>query len=111
MSKEIVDGEFKYGGIPIDEGHAWSTAQALHSDDLMDVMESIFEKLERAALILELFHPESSPGQFEFILSPLDPLLAVDALLGSFPSPLYLCSSQLRAPKHCLKTPGFSLRA
>ena len=75
MSKEIIDGEFKYGGVPINEGHAWSTAQALHSDDLMDVMETIFEKIERAGLILEQFHPESSTGQFEFILSPMPPVI------------------------------------
>ena len=83
MSKEIIDGAFKYGGIPIDEGHAWSTAQALHSDDLMDVMETIFEKMERAGLILEQFHPESSAGQFEFILSAGTPVLAVDGLLAA----------------------------
>lgn len=83
MSKEIKDGEFKYGAIPIDEGHAWSTARAIHSDHLMDVMEAIFEKLERAGLTLEQFHPESSPGQFEFILGPLTPILAVDALVAA----------------------------
>ena len=83
MSKNIKDGEFEYGGIPIDEGHAWSTAQALHSDHLMDVMETIFERMERAGLILEQFHPESSAGQFEFILAPLSPVLAVDALLAA----------------------------
>lgn len=83
MSKEIKDGEFKYGSIPIDEGHAWSTARALHSDDLMGVIETIFENLERAGLILEQFHPESSAGQFEFILGPLSPVLAVDALVAA----------------------------
>ena len=59
MSKEIKDGEFKYGGLPISEGHAWSTARALHSDKLMDVIELIFAKLERAGLVLEQFHPVS----------------------------------------------------
>ena len=83
MSKEIKDGVFKYGGIPIDEGHAWSTARPLYSDDLMDIVETIFEKLERAGLILEQFHPESSPGQFEFILGPLSPVLAVDGLVAA----------------------------
>ena len=83
MSKEIEDGELKYGSIPITEGHAWSTARALHSDDLMDVIETIFEKLERAGLNLEQFHPESSAGQFEFILSPLSPVFAVDALVAA----------------------------
>lgn len=83
MSREIRDGEFKYGGMPVDEGHAWSTARALHSDDLMDVIESIIEKLERASLTLEQCHPESSAGQFEFILGPLSPVCAVDALLAA----------------------------
>ena len=83
MSKEVKDGEFRYGDTPITEGHAWSTARALHSDDLMDVMEIIFEKMERAGLTLEQFHPESSPGQFEFILGPLAPVLAVDALIAA----------------------------
>ena len=83
MSIEMKDGEFNYGGIPIDEGHAWSTARALHSDSLMDVMETIFEKFERAGLTLEQFHPESSAGQFEFVLGPLSPVLAVDALVAA----------------------------
>ena len=83
MSKEIKDGEIKYGGHPIDEGHAWSSARAIHSDDLMDIMEPIFEKLEHVGLTLEQFHPESSAGQFEFILGPLPPVLAVDALVAA----------------------------
>lgn len=84
MSKEIIGGDIKYGLKPIDEGHAWSTAGALHSDDLMCVMETIFERLERAGLTLEQFHPESSAGQFEFVLSPLSPVFAVDALVVSY---------------------------
>ncbi len=83
MSKEIQNGEIKYGGIPIDEGHAWSTARALHSDDLMGIMETIFEKMERAGLTLEQFHPESTAGQFEFILPPLPPSLAVDTYIAA----------------------------
>ena len=83
MSKEIKDGEFRYGGIPITECHAWSSARALQSDDLMDIVETIFEKLERAGLTLEQFHPESCAGQFEFILAPLSPVSAVDALVAA----------------------------
>lgn len=83
FKKEIKDGEFNYGGMPIDEGHAWSTAAALRSNDLMDVLETIFEKFEKAGLTLEQFHPESSPGQFEFILGPLPPVLAVDGLCAA----------------------------
>lgn len=83
MSKDIRDGGFEYGSIPVTESHAWSSARALHSDDLMGVLETIFENLERAGLILEQFHPETSAGQFEFILGPLSPVLAVDALVAA----------------------------
>ena len=83
MSKEIQNGELKYGSIPVTEGHAYSSARALHSNDLMDLIEAIFEKLERAGLTLEQCHAESSPGQFEFILGPSSPVLAVDALVAA----------------------------
>lgn len=83
MSIESENGEFQYGFSPVSEGHCWSSARALHSDSLMAVIENIFEKLERAGLILEQFHPESSAGQFEFPLGPLPPVLAVDALIAA----------------------------
>ena len=83
MSKALKGGEFQYGADPISEGHAWSSARALHSDNLMGVIETIFEKMDRAGLTLEQFHPESSAGQFEFILGPLPPVLAVYVHFGS----------------------------
>lgn len=84
MSRETVDGAFQYGGTPInDGGHAWSTARALQHDNLMDLLEIIHTKLERAGIELQQFHAESSPGQYEIILDPLPPLTAVDALLAA----------------------------
>ena len=84
MRRTVVDGEFKYGGIPVNEGgHAWSTARALQSGDLMDLLETIVSELERVGIELQQFHPESSPGQYEFVLAPLSPLDAVDALLAA----------------------------
>lgn len=84
MSRKKVDGGFSYRDIPINEGgHSWSNARALQNDDLMDFFEKIFKRLENAGIELQQFHPESSPGQYEFILGPLPPLQAVDTLLAA----------------------------
>ncbi len=84
MSRKKVDGGFSYGDTPVNEGgHSWSNARALQNDDLMDFFEEIFKKLENAGIELQQFHPESSPGQYEFILGPLPPLQAVDTLLAA----------------------------
>lgn len=84
MSRKKVEGGFSYGDLPVNEGgHSWSNARAVQNDDLMDFFEQIFEKLENAGIELQQFHPESSPGQYEFILGPLPPLQAVDTLLAA----------------------------
>ena len=84
MSREKVECGFQYGSIPVNEGgHAWSTAHALRPDYIMDLLEEIVQKLENAGIEIEQFHPESSPGQYEFILPPLPPLLSVDTLIAA----------------------------
>ena len=84
MSTHIVDGEITYGAQPVNQGgQAWSTARALQSDKIMDLIETIHSKLERAGISLQQFHPESSPGQYEFVLGPLPPLQAIDTLLAA----------------------------
>lgn len=84
VSRRKVDGGFSYNDIPVNEGvHSWSNARALQNDNLVDFFEEIFTKLENAGIELEQFHPESSPGQYEFILGPLPPLQAVDTLLAT----------------------------
>ena len=84
IRKQILDGQFEYGGSPINEGgHAWSTARALHNDRIMDLLEAIIAKLEQAGIEVQQFHPESAPGQYEFVLGPLQPLDAVDTLLAA----------------------------
>lgn len=84
MRREVVEGEFQYGCTPINEGgHAWSSARPLQRDDLMELLGTIYNNLERAGIEILQFHPESAPGQFEFVLSPLPPLLAVDTLIAA----------------------------
>lgn len=79
----VVDGQIRYGNEAVSQGHAWSTARALQNDNIMSLLEMIVENLRNASIEVEQFHPESGPGQYEFALSPLPPLLAVDALLSA----------------------------
>lgn len=83
-SPKVVNGAFRYGETPVnDGGHAWSTARALHRDDIMDILETIHTKFEAAGIDLQQMHTESCPGQYEFVLGPLPPLEAVDTLLSA----------------------------
>lgn len=83
MTSSIVDGARVYGKDPVSHGHTWSNASALRNPDIMNVIEEILAKLERSEIDLQQFHPESAPGQYEFVTGPLPPLEAVDALLAT----------------------------
>lgn len=84
ISSDIVDGEFQYGARPINHGgHAWSTARAMHHNSCTETLEEIHYGLDRAGIELEQYHPESSPGQYEFVLGALPPLKAVDTLVAA----------------------------
>ncbi|KAI0106389.1 hypothetical protein GGR51DRAFT_167895 [Nemania sp. FL0031] len=67
------------------DGHNWSMARPLASwgaeGSIGTIIGKILEQLEDANISVEQFHPESAPGQFEIVLSPLAPLLACDTLL------------------------------
>jgi glutamine synthetase len=62
-------------------GHAWSSNRALHGNKMLDMLHQIYDSLAVSGIYLEQWHPESATGQYEFILPPLPPLQAVDALL------------------------------
>lgn len=64
-------------------GHSWSNASALRGIKLMTVVEEIVALLENADIDVVQFHPESAPGQFEFVTGHLEPLQAVDTLLAT----------------------------
>ena len=83
MTSSIVDGARVYGKDPLSHGHAWSNASAMRNPKIMDVIEEIMMKLERSQIDLQQLHPESAPGQYEFVTGPLPPLEAVDALLAT----------------------------
>ena len=75
------DGEPRYATSAASAGHAWNSAQALQGKALLKMINEIYESLSDAGIQLELFHAESSTGQYEFVLPPLPPLEAVDTLL------------------------------
>ena len=81
MKWKVVDGQFHYGKEPLAQGHTWSAAHALHDHIMGSVLEIILNDLSTSGIEVEQFHPESGPGQWEIILSPVPPLQAVDSLL------------------------------
>ena len=81
MSHQIADGHYHYGEKPVSSGHSWSSVRALHHGQIEGFIKSIVRNLAIAGIEIEQFHPDSSAGQWEFILPPLPPLLAVDTLL------------------------------
>jgi len=60
--------------------HSWCT---LTSEDtsILPMIEEIVRKLAFLDATVEKFHAESAPGQWEFVLSPRNPVEAVDMLL------------------------------
>ena len=71
-----------YTGQPVNTGgHNWSSARALQSDRMLNIIEAIVDMFEKTGIELQQFHSESSPGQYEFVLAPLPPLLAIDTLI------------------------------
>lgn len=83
MSWNIENGAHRYGATPVTQAHCWSSSRPLHDEKIMDLVESIVTNLKRSGVDIQQFHVESAPGQFEFVLSPLDPLAAVDTLLAA----------------------------
>lgn len=80
----VVDGEISYPTTnERGYGHSYAFAGALHDDHMMSLIEAILVRCEQAGVLIQHFHPESCPGQFEFILPALRPLAAVDTLIAT----------------------------
>jgi glutamine synthetase len=65
---------------PLTKIHAWSTMTPEQWLQMPFIAE-IITSLEEMGIDIQQFHAESGPGQYEFILPPLPPLLAVDTLI------------------------------
>ncbi|EGE82740.1 glutamine synthetase [Blastomyces gilchristii SLH14081] len=60
--------------------HSWSNLTA-ENVQALQMIEKIVDKLADIDIRVQQFHPESSPGQFEFVLPPSTPLTACDTLI------------------------------
>jgi len=66
--------------IPLTQTHAWSTLtpdQWLQAPFLAEIVTSLSDM----GIEVQQFHSESGQGQYEFVLAPQPPLLAVDSLI------------------------------
>lgn len=79
----VRDGDVTFTQTPTDQGHASFSSRALHDEQLLSLVEAILDQLEASSIPIQQFHPESAPGQYEFILAPLAPLAAVDTLIAA----------------------------
>ncbi|KAL8954384.1 MAG: hypothetical protein Q9183_007152, partial [Haloplaca sp. 2 TL-2023] len=69
-------------GTPhVTQGQCWSSSRALLDSKMMDLLEAIVASLEKSGIDIQQFHAESGPGQYEFVLDPMEPLAAVDTLI------------------------------
>lgn len=80
----VVEGQVVYASSnESGYGHGYSTAAALHDKKIMSIVEAIFDRCALAGIPIQHFHPEATPGQFEFVLPALPPLTAVDTLTAT----------------------------
>ncbi|KAB8532569.1 hypothetical protein FH972_025514 [Carpinus fangiana] len=91
--------------------HSWSSFNPPQHAAL-PLLHAITTHLAAMSLPIEQFHAESAPGQFEFILPPLPPLAAADALLQARQACQHLAHQHgLRATFHPTPLPGTSTAA
>lgn len=68
--------------LPATENHSWSRMTS-DTRKMIPLLEEIHRKLASVGIDLQQFHAESAPGQFEFVLPPKTPLVAVDTLYAA----------------------------
>lgn len=82
----------KYRPLRSSDGHAWSMARSVADwgsssggeetpGSFATAMDEVIDALDAADIEVEMFHPESAPGQFELVLAARPPLEACDSLL------------------------------
>ncbi|PWY75295.1 FluG family protein [Aspergillus sclerotioniger CBS 115572] len=76
--RTLPDGLMQYETINRD--HSWCS---MTRDDelLLTLLEEATLALQQSGIMVQQFHAELGPGQWEFVLPPISPLKAVDTLL------------------------------
>ncbi|KAK6005439.1 hypothetical protein QM012_007081 [Aureobasidium pullulans] len=75
--KQNTEGEYS----PWTTNHAWGTFTPEQFGVALPVLAEIAEELTNIGIDVQQFHSESGPGQYEFVLSPLPVVEAIDTLL------------------------------
>jgi glutamine synthetase len=74
----------KYRAVGND-GHGWAMSRAMadagREGSFNSAVDEIVDALDEAGILIEQFHAESAPGQYEIVLPALPPMSACDALL------------------------------
>lgn len=92
---------------PLDTDHAWSTLTDRQYVETSPLMLRITQALENMGIHVMQTHSESGAGQYEFVLSPMPPLEAVDSLVQARQTIAQIAAlHDLRATCHPLPFPG-----
>ncbi|KAF4556118.1 Glutamine synthetase-like protein 2 [Elsinoe fawcettii] len=96
-STDDSGAESRYTPIEEDAGHAWGTLSPAQVHSTWPIVVKIVDELSSLGYRIDHFHSESGQGQYEFALSPLPLLQAVDTLY------LIRQAIQLKAHRYGLK--------
>lgn len=75
--KQDAEGQYN----PWTTNHAWGTFTPEQFEVALPVLAEIADELTNIGIDVQQFHSESGPGQYEFVLSPLPVVEAIDTLL------------------------------
>jgi glutamine synthetase len=93
--------------LPLTTNHAWGTLSAEDWGQGLPILMEISDALASIGIHLQQFHSESGPGQYEFVLPPLPPIEAIDALYQTRQVIAQVAESHnLRATLHPASIPG-----
>ena len=97
---------------PMDSNHAWGTFSDEQYTNSMPLMLSITTALQEIGIAVTTMHSEAGAGQYEFVLPPLEPVLAIDTLIQARQCIMQIAATQgLRATCHPTPFPGIGQAA
>lgn len=92
---------------PMDTNHAWGTLTDTQYASSLPLLLEISEALHDIGIEIQQLHSESGPGQYEFVLPPSSPELAVDTLIQARQCIQQVAALHgLRATYHPMPFPG-----
>lgn len=97
---------------PMDSNHAWGTFSDEQYTDSMPLMLAITTALQEIGIEVLTMHSEAGAGQYEFVLPPLEPILAIDTLIQARQCIMQIAATHgLRATCHPTPFPGIGQAA